>query len=77
MKLYKKPLKAFLTNDLHAFESAENDKHLIYHFKKGYVTVLGEFDGETYEGGTACIIFNGNDVIAVAKGLLRFMDSGK
>lgn len=46
MKLYNEPLKAFLVNDLRAFKSAENDKHLIYHFKKSYVTVLGEFDGE-------------------------------
>ena len=34
VKLYNEPLKAFLVNDLRAFKSAENDKHLIYHFKK-------------------------------------------
>ncbi|MCM3216421.1 hypothetical protein M3612_18205 [Niallia taxi] len=41
--LYDKPKKAFLHNDLLAYESEENDKQLIYHFKKGYVTVLGEY----------------------------------
>lgn len=52
MKLYKQPLKAFLINDLCAFESEENDQHLIYHLKKGYVAVLGEFERETYEGSS-------------------------
>ncbi|MEI2401390.1 hypothetical protein [Niallia taxi] len=41
--LYDKPKKAFLHNDLLAYESEENDKQLIYHFKKEYVTVLGEY----------------------------------
>lgn len=43
MLLYDKPKKAFLHNDLLAYESEENDKQLIYHFKKEYVTVLGEY----------------------------------
>ena len=36
--------------------------------------VLGEFECEKYIGGTACIIFNQEDVISVGKGMLRFVD---
>ena len=46
----------------------------MYHFEEGYVTVLGEFECEKYVGGTACIIFNQNDVISVDKGMLRFIN---
>lgn len=35
MLIYDKPKKAFLHNDLYAYESEENDRQLIYHFKKG------------------------------------------
>lgn len=72
MKLYEKPIKAFLHNELSAVE--EHDGELIYFFEKGYVTVLGEFECEKYSGGTACIIFNQEDVISVGKGMLRFVD---
>lgn len=72
MRLYKKPLKAYLHNDLSAVE--EHDGELIYFFEKGCVTVLGEFECEKYVGGTACLIFNQEDVISVAKGMLRFVD---
>ncbi|GEN85987.1 hypothetical protein [Oceanobacillus sojae] len=74
MQLYDKPMRAYLHNDLAAFESEENDKHLIYFFEKGYVTVLGEFDSDKHAGGKACIIFNQDDVISVGKGMLRFID---
>ncbi|KRG12891.1 hypothetical protein [Lederbergia galactosidilytica] len=74
MRLYEKPIKAYLHNDLAAFESQENDKQLIYFFEKGYVTVLGEFESDKYVGGKACIIFNQTDVISVGKGMLRFVD---
>ncbi|WP_152655497.1 hypothetical protein [Oceanobacillus sp. CFH 90083] len=74
MRLYDKPMTAYLHNDLAAFESEENDKHLVYFFEKGYVTVLGEFDSDKYVGGIACIIFNQDDVISVGKGMLRFVD---
>jgi len=46
MLLYDKPKKAFLHNDLLVYDSEENDKQLISHFKKGYVTVLGEYQGQ-------------------------------
>ena len=72
MKLYDKPITAYLYNELSAVE--EHDGELIYSFEKGYVTVLGEFECEKYVGGTACIIFNQEDVISVAKGMLRFID---
>lgn len=72
MKLYDKPIKAFLYNELSAVE--EHDGELIYFFEKGYVTVLGEFECEKYIGGRACIIFNQEDVISVGKGMLRFVD---
>ena len=72
MRLYDKPIKAYLHNELSAVE--EHDGELIYLFEKGYVTVLGEFECEKYVGGTAYIIFNQEDVISVAKGLLRFID---
>lgn len=72
MKLYDKPIKAFLYNELSAVE--EHDGEPIYFFEKGYVTVLGEFECEKYIGGTACIIFNQEDVISVGKGMLRFVD---
>lgn len=71
MKLYDKPIKAYLYNELRAVE--EHDGSPIYFFEKGYVTVLGEFECEQYVGGTACMIFNGEDVISVAKGMLRFV----
>lgn len=74
MQLYDKPMIAYLHNDLAAFESEENDKHLIYFFEKGYVTVLGGFDSDKYAGGKACIIFNQDEVIFVGKGMLRFVD---
>lgn len=74
MKLYDKPVKAYLHNELSAVE--EHDGELIYHFKKGYVTVLGEFECEKYVGGTACLIYNQEDVISVSKGLLRFVKEG-
>ena len=38
------------------------------------MTVLGEFECKKYTGGTACIIFNQEDVISVGKGMLRFVD---
>ncbi|BAQ11898.1 hypothetical protein OXB_3429 [Bacillus sp. OxB-1] len=72
MKFYDKPIKAYLYNDLSAVE--EHDGELIYLFKEGYVTVLGEFQCEKYVGGTACIIFNQESVISVGKGMLRFVD---
>ncbi|RWR04403.1 hypothetical protein QNH23_03395 [Siminovitchia fortis] len=72
MKLYNKPIKAYLHNELSAVE--EHDGELIYFFEKGYVTVLGEFECEKYAGGTACIIFNQEDVISVGKGMQRFVD---
>lgn len=72
MRLYDKPLKAFLFNDLSAVE--EHDQELIYFFEKGYVTVLGEFEHEKYGGGIACLIFNQEDVISVSKGMLRFVE---
>lgn len=74
MKLYDKPVKAYLHNELSAVE--EHDGELIYLFKKGYVTVLGEFECEKYVGGTACLIYNQEDVISVSKGLLRFVKEG-
>lgn len=74
MRLYENPMKAFLFNDLVAYDSEDNDKQLIYHFIKGYVTVLGEFKSSEYVGGVACIIFNHKNVISVAKGILRFID---
>ncbi|KYG28223.1 hypothetical protein [Alkalihalobacillus trypoxylicola] len=73
MQFYKKPLKAYLFNDLSAVD--DHDHELIYFFEKGYVTVLGEFEHEKYEGGTACLIFNQEDVISVSKGMLRFVDT--
>ena len=72
MKLYDKPMKAYLYNDLSAVE--EHDGELIYYFKEGYVTVLGEFECTKYTGGTACMIFNQEDVISVDKGMLRFVE---
>ena len=72
MRLYDKPIKAYLHNELSAVE--EHDGELIYLFEEGYVAVLGEFECEKYVGGTACIIFNQEDVISVAKGMLRFID---
>lgn len=72
MRFYDRPLKAYLFNDLSAVE--EHDGELIYFFEKGYVTVLGEFEHEKYGGGTACIIFNQEDVISVSKKMLRFAD---
>ncbi|MBD8038695.1 hypothetical protein H9635_18280 [Solibacillus sp. A46] len=72
MRLYDKPIKAYLHNELSAVE--EHDGELIYLFEEGYVTVLGEFECEKYVGGTACIIFNQENVISVAKGMLRFID---
>lgn len=75
MRLYDKTLKAYLHNDLSALE--EHDGELIYFFEEGYVTVLGEFECEEYVGGTACIIFNQENVISVAKGILRFIDDDK
>ena len=72
MRLYDKPIKAYLHNELSAVE--EHDGELIYLFEEGYVTVLGEFECEKYVGGTACIIFNQEDVISVAKGMLQFID---
>ena len=72
MKLYDKPMKAYLYNDLSAVE--EHDGELIYFFKEGYVTVLGEFECTKYNGGTACMIFNQEDVISVDKGMLRFVE---
>ncbi|OLN21561.1 hypothetical protein BTO30_14320 [Domibacillus antri] len=74
MRLYEKPVKAYLQNDLAAFDSDDNDRQLIYRFEKGYVTVLGEFDSDVYAGGIACIIFNQTDVTSVGKGMLRFID---
>lgn len=56
MRLYAKPIKAYLHNELSAVE--EHDGELIYLFEEGYVTVLGEFECKKYVGGTACIIFN-------------------
>ncbi|KAF0820944.1 MULTISPECIES: hypothetical protein [unclassified Cytobacillus] len=75
MQIYDKPRKAYLFNDLSAVE--ELDGELIYFFQKGYVTVLGEFEHEKYGGGTACIIFNEEDVISVSKELLRFVDDNQ
>lgn len=72
MRLYDKPIKAYLHNELSAVE--EHDGELIYLFEEGYITVLGEFECEKYVGGTACIIFNQEDVISVGKGMLRFID---
>ncbi|PAE23189.1 hypothetical protein [Bacillus sp. 7894-2] len=72
MKLYNKPIKAYLPNDLTAVE--EHDGELTYFFKKGYVTVLGEFECEKYVGGTACIILNQEEVISIGKEMLRFVD---
>lgn len=73
--LYDKPTKAFFHNDLLAYESEENDKQLIYHFKKGYVTVLGEYSRDyDDEMDKAYIIFNGKDVISVHKSILRNVD---
>ncbi len=72
MRFYDRPLKAYLFNDLSAVE--EHDGELIYFLKEGYVTVLGEFEHEKYRGGTACIIFNHEDVISVSKKMLRFVD---
>ena len=45
-----------------------------FFFEEGYVTVLGELECMKYTGGTACIIFNQEDVISVGKGMLRFVD---
>ncbi|GAF65479.1 hypothetical protein BTS2_2377 [Bacillus sp. TS-2] len=73
MRFYEKPLKAYLFNDLSAVD--DHDHERIYFFEKGYVTVLGEFEHEKYEGGTACLIFNQEDVISVSKGMLRFVDT--
>lgn len=75
MRLYDKPIRASLHNELSAVE--EHDGELIYFFEKGYVTVLGEFECEKYVGGTACIIFNQEDVISVDKGMLRMVDEKK
>lgn len=75
MRFYERPLKAYLFNDLSAVE--EHDGELIYFFKKGYVTVLGEFEHEIYGGGTACMIFNQKDVISVSKEMLRFVDDNQ
>ena len=75
MRFYDKPLKAYLFNDLSAVE--EHDGELIYLFEEGYVTVLGEFEHEEYGGGTACIIFNHEDVISVSKKMLRFVDDNQ
>jgi len=75
MKLYDKPVKAFLHNDLSAIEA--HDGEFIYLFEKGYVTVLGAFECEKYTGGIACIIFNQEDVISVGKGMLRFVENKK
>ena len=72
MKFYDKPMKAYLHNELSAVE--EHDGELIYFFKEGYVTVLGEFECKKYTGGTAYMIFNHEDVISVDKGMLRFVD---
>lgn len=72
MRLYDKPLKAFLFNELSAVE--EHDHELIYFFEKGYVTVLGEFEHEKFDGGIACLIFNQEDVISVSKRMLRFSE---
>lgn len=72
MKLYDKPIQAYLQNELSAIE--EHDGELFYFFDRGYVTVLGEFTCDKYIGGTACIIFNGEDAISVGKGMLRFID---
>ena len=74
MRLYDKPINAYLHNDLSAV--GEHDGELIYFFEKGYVTVLGEFECEKYVGRTACIIFNQEDVISVGKEMLRFVDEG-
>ncbi|MEK4712390.1 hypothetical protein [Sporosarcina sp. FSL K6-5500] len=71
MRFYDRPLKAYLFNDLSAVE--EHDGELIYFFEEGYVTVLGEFEHEKYGGGTACMIFNQEDVISVSKRMLRFV----
>ena len=73
MRFYERPLKAYLSNDLSAVE--EHDGELIYFFKKGYVTVLGEFEHEKYDGGTACMIFNREDVISVSKRMLHFTEN--
>lgn len=73
--LYDKPKKVFLHNDLLAYESEENDKQLIYHFKKRYVTVLGEYSRDyDNEMDKAYIIFNSEDVISVHKSILRNVD---
>lgn len=75
MLLYDKPRKAFLHNDLLAYEREENDKHLIYHFNKGYVTVLGEYQRQyDTEVAVTYIIYNGEDVISVHGGILRLVD---
>ena len=71
MKLYDKPIKAYLHNELSAVE--EHDGELFF-FEQGYVTVHGEFECKKYTGGTVCIIFNQEDVISVGKGMLRFVD---
>lgn len=72
MQFYERPLKAYLFNDLCSVE--EHERELIYFFHKGYVTVLGEFEHEKYDGGTACMIFNQEDVISVSKEMLRFVE---
>ena len=75
MRLYDRHRKANLVNDLSAVE--EHYGELIYFFEKGYVTVLGEFEHEKYGGGTACMIFNQEDVISVSKRMLRFVDDNQ
>ena len=75
MRYYDRPLKAYLFSDLSAVE--EHHGELIYFFEKGYVKVLGEFEHEKYGGGTACIIFNEEDVISVSKKILRFVDENQ
>ncbi|MDQ0216787.1 hypothetical protein J2S13_003273 [Oikeobacillus pervagus] len=74
MKLYEKPIHAYLHQDLVAYDSDDNDRQLIYYFKKGYVTVLGEFESDQYVTGKAHIIFNQTDVISVEAGLLRLIN---
>lgn len=75
MKVYDKPIKAYLQNELSAVE--EHDGELVYFFEEGYVTIIGEFQCEKYVGGIACIIFNQEDVISVGKGMLTFVDDGR
>ncbi|TRZ36812.1 hypothetical protein CEQ21_14975 [Niallia circulans] len=75
MLFYDKPKKVFLHNDLLAYESEENDKQLIYHFKTGYVTALGEYSSNyDNEMDKAYIIYNGEDVISVHRSILRIVD---